>query len=86
MNGQLTAAVIGGIILVMGLGVPVWARTEGDEAQLNTLQKEIDSSTPGQTTQIQTLAKQFNVAPRAVEDLHARKQGWGETTIEFAMA
>ena len=86
MNGQLTAAVIGGLILVMGLGLPVWARTEADETRLNTLQKEIDSITPGPTTPIQTLAKQFNVAPSAVEDLRARKQGWGETAIELAMA
>lgn len=88
MNGQITAAVIGGIILVMGLGVPVWARTNADEAQLNTLQREIDSSAtaPGQTAQIQALAKQFNVAPSVVQDLRAKKQGWGETAIELAMA
>ena len=88
MNGQITAAVIGGIILVMGLGVPVWARNDADEARLITVQKEIDSSAtaPGQTTQVQTLAKQFNVAPSVVQDLHAEKQGWGEITIELAMA
>lgn len=88
MNGQITAAVIGGLILVMGLGVPVWARTDTDEARLITVQKEIDSSTtaPGQTTQVQALAKQFNVAPDVVQDLRAKKQGWGETTVELAMA
>jgi len=88
MNGQLTAAVIGGLILVMGLGVPVWARTDADEARLNTVQKEIDSSAtaPGQTMQVETLAKQFNVAPSVVQDLRAKKQGWGETGIELAMA
>ena len=88
MNGQITAAVIGGLILVMGLGVPVWARTDSDEARLITVQKEIDSSAtaPGQTTQVQTLATQFNVAPSVVQDLRASKQGWGEITIELAMA
>ena len=88
MNGQITAAVIGGIILVMGLGVPVWARTDADEAQLITVQKEIDSSAtaPGQTTHVQALAKQFNVAPSVVLDLRTEKQGWGEITIELAMA
>lgn len=88
MTGQITAAVIGGLILAMGLGVPVWARTDSDEARLITVQKEIDgnSTAPGQTTQIQTLAKQFNVAPSVVQDLRAKKQGWGETTIELAMA
>ncbi len=88
MNGQITAAVIGGIILVMGLGVPVWARTDSDEARLATVQNEIDSSAtaPGQVTQVKTLAKQFNVAPSVVQDLRAKKQGWGETAIELAMA
>ena len=88
MNGHLTAALIGGIILVMGAGVPAWARTDADEARLITVQKEIDSSAtaPGQTTQVQALATQFNVAPGVVQDLRARKQGWGETTIELAMA
>lgn len=88
MNGQITAAVIGGLILVMGLGVPVWARTDAEEARLITVQKEIDSSTtaPGQTAQVEALAKQFNVEPSVVQDLRAKKQGWGETTIELAMA
>ena len=88
MNGQITAAVIGGIILVMGLGVPVWARMDSEETRLATVQKEIDSSStaPGQTAQIETLAKQFNVEPGVVQDLRAKKQGWGETTIELAMA
>jgi hypothetical protein len=88
MNGQITAAVIGGLILVMGLGVPAWARTDADEARLITVQKEIDgsASAPGQTTQLQTLATQFNVAPGVVQDLRAKKQGWGEITIELAMA
>ena len=88
MNGQITAAIIGGLILAMGLGAPVWARTDPDEARLNTVQKEIDGSAaaPGQTTQVQALAKQYKVAPSVVQDLRARKQGWGETSIELAMA
>jgi hypothetical protein len=88
MNRQLTAAMIGGLMLAIGLGVPAWARTDADEARLITVQKEIDSSAtaPGQTTRVQTLATQFNVAPGVVQDLRAKKQGWGEITIELAMA
>jgi hypothetical protein len=32
------------------------------------------------------LAGQFNVTPEAIQDLRANKRGWGETTIELAMA
>lgn len=87
MNGTLTTAVLGGLILLFSLSTPLWARTDADEAQLETVRKEIDrDSAKGETDKIQSLAKQFNVEPGVVENLRANKQGWGETTIELAMA
>ena len=87
MNGTLTTAVLGGLILLFSLSSPLWARTDADEAQLETVRKEIDrDSTKGEADKIQSLAKQFNVEPGVVESMHASKQGWGETTIELAMA
>jgi hypothetical protein len=87
MNGTISAAVLGGMILVMGLGVPVWARSDADEAQLESIRKDIDKTIPpGQTAQVQTLAKQYGIPPGVVQDLRAKKQGWGETSIELAMA
>jgi hypothetical protein len=87
MNGTLTTAVLGGLILLFSLSTPLWARTDADEAQLETVRKKIDKdSTKGEADKIQSLAKQFNVTPETVQDLHANKQGWGETTIELAMA
>ena len=88
MKGTITATVLGGLFLVMVLGVPVWARADADETQLETVKKEIDSSTtaPATGATVQTLSKQFNVEPGVVENLRAKKQGWGETTIELAMA
>jgi hypothetical protein len=87
MNGTLTTAVLGGVILLFSLSTPLWARTDADEAQLETVRKEIDrDSTKGEADKIQSLARQFNVTPEAVQDLRANKQGWGETTIELAMA
>jgi hypothetical protein len=87
MNGTLATAVLGGLILLFSLSTPLWARVDADEAQLETVRKEIDKdSTIGEADKIQSLAKQFNVEPGVVESLHAKKQGWGETSIELAMA
>ena len=87
MNGTLTTAILGGLILLFSLSTPLWARVDADEAQLETVRKEIDKdSTIGEADKIQSLAKQFNVEPGVVESLHAKKQGWGETSIELAMA
>jgi hypothetical protein len=80
--------VLGGWLLVFSSGVPVWAETDADEARLEKAQTSIDQDTAanGQATQVQTLAKEFKVAPSVVEGLRANKQGWGETTIELSMA
>ena len=88
MSGLITATLLGGLILITAVGVPAWARTDADEAQLETVGKDIDQSaaSSAQTNKIQTLSKQFNVDPGVVENLRAKKQGWGETTIELAMA
>lgn len=88
MNGNLTAALLGGLILFTALGVPVWARSSADETQLETLRQDIDkdATTTTRADRIQTLAGQFNVEPGTVERLRAGNQGWGETTIELAMA
>jgi hypothetical protein len=88
MNGTLTTAILGGLILLFSLSSPLWARTDADEAQLETVRKDIDKdwASAAQADKVQSLAKQFNVEPGVVESLHANKQGWGETTIELAMA
>lgn len=87
MNGTLTTAALGGVMLLFALSTPLWARTDADEAQLETVRKEIDrDSTKGEADKIHSLARQFNVTPEAVQNLRANKQGWGETTIELSMA
>jgi hypothetical protein len=88
MNGTLTTAVLGGLILLFSLSSPLWARTDADEAQLETVRKDIDKdwANAEQADKVQSLAKQFNVEPGVVEGLRANKQGWGETTIELSMA
>ncbi len=87
MQGNITTALLGGLFLIMALGVPVWARANSDEAQLESIKKDIDRvSTSATTDKIQSLSSQFNVDPPVVEKLQATNHGWGETTIELAMA
>lgn len=88
MQGNITTALLGSLFLIMALGVPVWARANSDEAQLETIRKDIDHSAtaPASGDKVKSLSSQFNVEPAVVEQLRANKQGWGETTIELAMA
>lgn len=87
MKGTLVTALLGGMILLFSLSAPLWARTGADEAQLETVRKEIDrDSSTGEAGKIQSLVRQFDVTPEIVQTLRSRKQGWGETAIELAMA
>ena len=88
MQGNITTALLGSLFLIMALGVPVWARANSDETQLETIKKEIDhgATSSASSDNVKTLSSQFNVDPSVVEQLRANKQGWGETSIELAMA
>jgi hypothetical protein len=88
MQGNITTALLGSLFLIMALGVPVWARANSDETQLETLKQEIDhgAASSASSEKVKTLSSQFNVDPSVVEQLRTNKQGWGETTIELAMA
>jgi hypothetical protein len=88
MQGNITTALLGGLFLILALGVPVWARANSDEAQLESIRKDIDhgATSSESSDKVKTLSSQFNVDPSVVEQLRANKQGWGETTIELAMA
>ena len=88
MQGNITTVVLGGLFLIMALGVPVWARANSDETQLETIKQEIDrgATSSASSDKVKSLSSQFNVDPSVVEQLRAKNQGWGETTIELAMA
>jgi hypothetical protein len=88
MQGNITTALLGSLFLIMALGVPVWARANSDETQLETIKKEIDRGTTSSASsdKINTLSSQFKVDHSVVEQLRAKNQGWGETSIELAMA
>jgi hypothetical protein len=88
MQGNITTALLGSLFLIMALGVPVWARANSDETQLETIKKDIDHGVAASASsdKVKSLSSQFNVDPSIVEQLRAKNQGWGETTIELAMA
>ena len=88
MQGTLVTAVLGGMLLLFSLSSPLWARVDADEAQLETIRKDLDKdlTARAETDKIQSLARQFDVSPDVVQDLRAKKQGWGNVTIELAMA
>ena len=88
MQGNITTALLGSLFLVMALGVPVWARANSDETQLETIKQEIarGATSSASSDKINTLSSQFKVDSSVVEQLRAKNQGWGETTIELAMA
>jgi hypothetical protein len=77
------AMAFGGLVMPAAL-----AQTDADEARLQTVAKSIDKDTANKADalKVQTLAKQFNVPDTTVEDLRSKKQGWGNVTIELAMA
>jgi hypothetical protein len=88
MQGNITTALLGSLFLIMALGVPVWARANSDETQLETIKQEIDRGATSSVSgdKVKSLSSQFSVDPSVVEHLRATNQGWGETTIELAMA
>jgi hypothetical protein len=83
-------AVLAGLILVLALGTPFWAQADDkkDETNLESVRKDIDKDAASSKAEarVQELAAQFKVDPSVVQDLRAKKQGWGETTIELSMA
>ncbi len=65
-------------------GGKTWAAADPDEKRLNAAQQQIDRK--GTPPNAEALATEFGVSTATVERLRAQKQGWGETTIELAMA
>jgi hypothetical protein len=88
MRNLILTAMMSGLLFILLPGGTVWAQTDTNEARLETVHKDIDKETAQkeQRVQVQALAKEFNVSPGVVEGLRAQKQGWGEITIQLAMA
>jgi hypothetical protein len=65
-----------------------WTQGNDDEQRLEATSQAIDKETPGkgQSARADALAKQFRLSPTEIQDLRAKKQGWGEVTTQLAMA
>lgn len=88
MEGEISLAIMGGVIFLFALGFSIWIRAEADEARLDAVQKEIDGQAPsaGQNIQIKTLAREFKIESKLIAELCSKQIGWGELTIELALA
>jgi hypothetical protein len=88
MRNLILTAMMSGLLFILLPGGPTWAQADTDEARLETVHKDIDKETAQKEPrgQVQALAKEFNVSSSVVEGLRAQKQGWGEITIQLAMA
>jgi len=88
MEGEITLAIIGGLIFLFSLGFSIWTRAEADETRLEMVRKEIDAHavSTAQNAQVQTLVKEFKIESNLIEALNSRHPNLGETTIVLAMA
>lgn len=85
---EFVRAVFGGFALAL-VAVPLlWAQADQDEGRLQAANVAIDkdAASKGSAIQVQTLSKQFHVPSSQIESMRAQKQGWGEITIQLAMA
>lgn len=85
---MLCWGIAGALTLLLGTSMPAWAQAEADEGRLDATHKAIDkeATSKGSADRIQGLSRQFNVPPSQIEGMRAQKQGWGEITIQLAMA
>ena len=87
MTRILLRSVLYGVALILLAGAPVWGQADQDEQRLESTGTAIDNEGASKKQdRAQALSKQFNVPASTVEDLRAKKQGWGEITIRLAMA
>ncbi|MBI3898246.1 MAG: hypothetical protein HY308_08110 [Gammaproteobacteria bacterium] len=80
-------AILGGLLLTSATAT-VLAAADADEARLKTISKNIDREALHQkeNERAQALATEFSVSPDSVQKMRRQKQGWGEITVELAMA
>lgn len=78
--------------ICVGVGVgPGFAQKPdlaSDDAELRAVEQQLNEDASGRlkTSQVEALAKHFQVKPRVVENLRVSKQGWGEITIRLGLA
>ena len=71
---------------VIGLGQEQVLASEETELQSVRQQLDMETGVRSSDKHAETLAKQFQVEVKTVEQLRASKQGWGEISIRMALA
>lgn len=76
------------MLLWIALMMPAmgWADEADDEKELKAAEQEITAAPGDQQAKVDTLARQYNVEPAVVQQMRDKKQGWGEISIQLAMA
>lgn len=76
------------MLLLIGLMVPAmaWADEADDEKELKTTEQEVTAVPGDPQAKGDALAKQYNVEPAVVQQMRDKRQGWGEISIQLAMA
>lgn len=88
MTNRIFGSIVGVSLMTLLFSGTVWAQSPADESRLQAAQSAIDSeaSTSATKSKVEALARQFQVPTSVVEDLRNKKQGWGEISIQLAMA
>ncbi len=73
------------MLLLVGLMIPASAWAD-DEKELKATEQEIAATSGDQQAKVDALAKQYNVEPTVVQQMRDKRQGWGEISIQLAMA
>lgn len=76
------------LILNALIGLGQEAALASEETELQSVKQQLDTETIARSSDkhAETLAKQFQVEVKTVEQLRASKQGWGEISIRMALA
>ncbi|WP_447972567.1 hypothetical protein [Nitrospira sp. Kam-Ns4a] len=87
-GNRLLSAILGGLAFVLASHTSLWAQADQDEGRLQTTRAAIDSEAASKNSanRVQALSQRFNVPASQIETMQGQKQGWGEITIQLAMA
>ena len=87
---KFTKIVLAGCVLMLNalIGLGQEAALASEETELQSVRQQLDMETGVRSSDkhAETLAKQFQVEVKTVEQLRSSKQGWGEISIRMALA
>lgn len=84
-NRWLVGSLLAGLILC---GQALAEEAQPEEKELAQTQQEMDQelAKTGQEKQAENLAQKYNVEPQTIQRMRDQRQGWGEISIQLALA